>query len=165
MTTTTITSTVSSFGIAATANILSPSVQYLQPDENDTGVNYLGILASTSSPVAGTLTSWHLSGGHLQDYLGQYAQQDAGATSEWIWVDTQANIAANGWIYIDFIVDPSTLAITARGSDTGNSVLQICEFQTGPSGAFYLDLSKVAGTHEQTSNSICYPVVLSALPL
>jgi hypothetical protein len=152
---------VSSFGIAATADILSPSVQYLHPGESSTGPNYLDILVGATYPVAGSSSVWRLSAGHLEDNAGQYAQQDARVISEWIWVDTPANIAANGWKYIDFIVDPFTLAVTATGSDTGNSILQICNL----GGSFYLDLSKVAGTHEQTTNSICYPVVLSALPL
>jgi hypothetical protein len=152
---------VSTFGIAATATILGPSVQYLLADESTTSPNYLGIKAGTSLPVEGTPNSWRLSTGWLEDYAGQFAQQDAGVISEWIWVDTPANIAANGWKYIDFIVDPFTLAITARGSDTGNSVLQICELNGEP----YLDLAKVAGTNEQTTNSPCYPVILNAVPL
>jgi hypothetical protein len=76
-------------------------------------------------------------------------------------VDTPANIAANGWKYIYFIVDPFTLTVTARASDTGNSVLQVCILQGVP----YLDLAAVAGTHEQASGAACYPVVLNAVPL
>ena len=52
--------------------------------------------------------------------------------------------------------------MTAADSDTGNSILQVCI--TGPS-ELYLDLAKVAGTHEQTSGAACYPITLIAVPL
>jgi hypothetical protein len=48
-------------------------------------------------------------------------------------------------VYIHFIVDPNTLAVTAVGSGAGNSVLQVCNI--GPSEP-YVDLAKVTGTHE-----------------
>ena len=152
--------TVSSFKILATATALSPSTQFMFPEESAVSPNYLGISFNAVNPADGS-SVWKLSGGYLQTYLGQFAQQDSGAHSEWIWVDTAANIAANGWRYIFFIVDPFTLAVTARGSDTGNSVLQVCVLDGVP----FLDLAAVAGTPEQTTGAPCHPVVLKAVPL
>jgi hypothetical protein len=51
--------------------------------------------------------------------------------------------------------------MTAVGSDTGNSVLQVCNI--GPSEP-YLDLAKVDGIHEQTSGAPRYPTTRTLFP-
>jgi len=104
-----------------------------------------------------------LSKGSLLTSGGLYSQQDSEATSEWIWVDTPANIKANGWIYVYFIVDPVTLLLTAKNSQTGHNVLQVCNFKgtTTP----YLNLAAKAGLPEQVTGEPCEPIVLRALPL
>ncbi|KAF4627647.1 hypothetical protein G7Y89_g10504 [Cudoniella acicularis] len=118
------------------------------------------------APVSGLPNEvWRLNAGNLETYSGQYAQQDPGANSEWIWVDTPANIAANGWQYIYFIINPVTLAVTARASGTGNTVLQVCNLIAGGVATQYLELAHVAGFREQTTISACYPVALKAIPL
>jgi hypothetical protein len=163
---TTTTVTVSSFKVKASAvAITSTSNQFMVPDEVLTHPNFVGITftPTDSNAVDPTdLTSvWTLKQGYLQTYLGHFAQQDAGATSEWVWVDILAEINANGWQLIYFIVDPNTLEITAQATSTKNSVLQFCVL----SGVPYLSLAKVAGLAEQTTNSACYPITLVAVPL
>jgi len=124
-------------------------MQYMLPNTSTAGPNYLALKFLPTDPNDGS-TVVRLSGGLLEIYQGQFSQQDAGATSEWIWV------------YIHFIVDPNTLAVTAVGSDTGNSALQVCNID--PSEP-YLDLAKVVGTHEQTSGATFCPIALNAVPL
>ncbi|KAF8862950.1 hypothetical protein BDZ45DRAFT_722694 [Acephala macrosclerotiorum] len=155
--------TVSSFKIAATTSALSPTKQLLVSDDRATSPNLFGILVTPKEIVDGSGV-WRLSTGYGQDYKGRFTQQDAGqqGLSEWIWTDTAANIDANGWKYIDFIVDPFTLAVTAKGTDSGNTILQVCQLKGGP---YYLDLSGAAGLAEHTTGSPCFPVVLSAVPL
>ena len=131
------------------------------PDTSTTGPNYLALKFLPTDPNDGT-TVFRLSEDLLETYQGQFSQRDAGAASEWIWVDHPSVIAANGWVYIPFIVDSNTLAMAAVGSDTGNSVLQICNI--GPSEP-YLDLAKVARKPEQTPGASCYPITLNAVPL
>lgn len=135
------------------------------PDERIAGPNYLGILFTPTDPnavnPADLASVWSLHQGYLQTYLGQLTQQDAGATSQWIWVDTLSTINANGWQLINFIVDPVTLEITAQASSTKNTVLQVCIL----SGVPYLALAAVAGTIEQTTGSLCYPITLMAVPV
>jgi len=156
---------VSSFKILATTTELSPTIkQYMLPDTDTTDttrLNYLGLKFLPTDPDDCS-TVFKLSGGILETYQGQFSQQDHDQTSQFIWVDYAAVIAANGWVYVYFIVDPTTLVVTAVGSDTGNSVLQVCNNgQAEP----YLDLAKVAGTNEQTSGVACYPISLQAVPL
>jgi hypothetical protein len=83
-------------------------MQYMLPDTSTTGPNYLALKFLPTDPNDGS-TVVRLSGGLLETYQDQFSQEDVEATSEWIWV------------YIHFIVDPNTLAVTAVGSDTGNS--------------------------------------------
>jgi hypothetical protein len=66
-------------------------------------------------------------------------------------------------IYIDFVVDPVTLALTAVNTQTGNTILQICNIAV--TNVPYLDLSVVAGRPEQIGNEPCHFVSLTIILL
>ncbi|KUJ09898.1 uncharacterized protein LY89DRAFT_740317 [Mollisia scopiformis] len=155
---------LTTFKISASSPVLPAHPHFLISDDSSTSPNQYGILVHDyypqNVPSSGlwTLTSSH----HPTDYKTRYAQQDPGQTSEWIWVDTAANIEKNDWVYVDFFVDDDTLEMKAKKEDNGNHVLQICEIALD---VYYLDLSKVKGTTETTSDAKCFPVVLTAVPV
>jgi hypothetical protein len=124
--------------------------------------NYLRLAFLLTDPNNGS-TVFRLPEGSLKTFQGQFSQPDPRAISEWILVDYPAVIATNGWVYIYLIVNPNTLVVTAVGSGTGNSVLQVCYI--GSPSELYLNLAKVAGTLEQTSVDVCYPIAPNAVPL
>lgn len=72
-------------------------------------------------------------------------------------------VEANGFIPISFIVDEVSLAVTAKNTQSGDAVLQVC-YQGGGEVA-YLNLAAKAGTPENVSGEACYPVSLTAKPV
>jgi hypothetical protein len=95
-------------------------MQYMLPDTSTTGPSYLALNFLPTDPNDGTAV-FKLARCLLETYQDQSSQQDSRATSEWIWVDYPAAIAANGWVYFHFIIDSNTLAVTAVGSDPKHS--------------------------------------------
>lgn len=89
---------LTTFHVSVTFPVLTAHPHFLVSDDASTSPNQYGILVHDyfieNVPVSGnwTLTSTH----HLTDYRTRYAQQDPGQTSEWVWVDTAANIKKNG---------------------------------------------------------------------
>ncbi|CZR55959.1 uncharacterized protein PAC_05847 [Phialocephala subalpina] len=69
--------TGSSFKIAATAAVLSPTKQIVVSDDRTTSPNLFGILVMPKEIVAGNEV-WRLSTGYRQDYKTRFMQQDAG---------------------------------------------------------------------------------------